>query len=446
VQYDAYHKFPAGRHSLETLRNIKDLPIQKDLLLLDIFSDLPSHESLFLAALFHDIGKNGNNHSVKGAKIATDILNRLNIEDSFIKDVKFLIENHLLLAETAARRDLNDEKIVVQCARRVGTVERLKMLYLLTWADSKATGPKAWNDWISNLVQELFFKIMHIFKNEELATPQASEKVSRTKSNVRRHMRKQIEKDELERTFDIMSPRYILNTSPFKIAEHLLLFKRYKEMQKENAHSTFVFSASEDEMKDCWEISILAKDRPGIFSDLAGVFALNNISIFSAEVYTWRDGTAVDIFKVTKPLDAVDPERTWKKVKDDLDRTFTGKLYLEYRLEKKAAPSIISKTSPPSHPARIVFDNESSDFFTLIEVFADDRVGLLYIITRCLFELRIDIRIAKIATKGDQIADIFYVRDLLGQKLEDPDQLNEIEKALLHQLKTFGRPRKEISV
>jgi [protein-PII] uridylyltransferase len=188
-------------------------------------------------------------------------------------------------------------------------------------------------------------------------------------------------------------------------------------------------------MKECWDISVIAKDRPGIFSDLAGVFALNNISIFSAEAYTWRDGTAVDIFKVTRPVDSFDPERTWKKVGDGLERTFTGKLHLEYRLKEKAAPSIISKSLPPSRPPRIEFDNESSDFFTLIEVFADDRVGLLYTITRCLFDLRLDIRIAKIATKGDQIADIFYVRDLLGQKLEDPDQLNEIEKALLHKLK-----------
>ena len=440
VQYDAYHKFPVGRHSLETLRNLKDLSLHQEFLLVDIFSDLTSHESLFLAALFHDIGKNGDNHAVAGAKITSNILKRLDMDDVVIQDVKFLVENHLLLAETATRRDLNDEKVVVQCARRVGSLERLKMLYLLTWADSKATGPKAWNEWTSNLVQELFFKIMHIFKNEELATPQASEKFEKTKSEVSRQMKGKIIESELEKIFDVMSPRYVLNTNPHKITEHLSLFKIYQDMNEKYPNSAFAFNAVEDELKNCWEISILAKDRPGIFSDLAGVFALNNISIFSAEAYTWRDGTAVDVFKVTSPLDAFDPHRTWKKVEEDLALTFDGKLYLGYRLEKKAAPSIISKNLPPSRPPKIAFDNESSDFFTLIEVFADDRVGLLHIITRCLFELRIDIRIAKIATKGDQVADVFYVRDLVGQKLEDQEHLNEIENALLYQIKTFGRP------
>jgi [protein-PII] uridylyltransferase len=101
------------------------------------------------------------------------------------EDVLFLVRHHLLLAETASRRDLNDEKIIVQCAATVGTVERLKMLYLLTWADGRATGPRAWNDWIENLVQELFFKILHVLERGELATPDASRKVRQTLRKVR---------------------------------------------------------------------------------------------------------------------------------------------------------------------------------------------------------------------------------------------------------------------
>jgi len=164
------------------------------------------------------------------------------------------------------------------------------------------------------------------------------------------------------------------------------------------------------------------------------VLALNNINILSARVYTWRDGTAVDIFKVTDPLDAINPGETWKRVVKDLKRTFMGKLSLGYRLEEKASPTVLTRAGKPSRPPQVRFDNETSDFFTLIEVFADDLVGLLYLITRTLFDLRLDIRIAKIATKGDQVADVFYVRDLEGQKIEDEAQLMEIERALLHRL------------
>jgi len=117
-----------------------------------------------------------------------------------------------------------------------------------------------------------------------------------------------------------------------------------------------------------------------------------------------------------------------------LKNAFTGKLSLEYRLSQKAAPCILSQRKTPSRPPKVMVNNESSDFFTLIEVFADDRVGLLYMITHTLFNLKLDIRIAKIATKADQIADVFYVRDLEGQKVEDNEQIEEIRQSLAYRL------------
>ena len=435
VQFDAYHTFPVGRHSLEAVRQLKDLPNEKEIILLDVFSDLPDPEPLFLAALFHDIGKTGKDHSRKGVDIARNILKRFGYEKDRAEKILFLIRHHLLLAETATRRDLNDEKVIVRCARTIRDVERLNMLYLLTWADSRATGPKAWNEWTANLVQELFFKILHILKRGELATPGASMKVGKTKARVRRETEDRISAEDLDKLFDVMSPRYLLNTSPGDIVCHLEMLTSFKEQL--NIHhqaSAFSVKAREYESEGCWELTFLAKDRPGLFSDLAGVLALNNINILSAQIYTWRDGIAVDIFKVTHPLDAINPDETWKRVKRDLENTFTGKLSLEYRLSQKAAPSILSDSGKPEHPPKVIVDNETSDFFTLIEVFADDRVGLLYLITRCLFDLRLDIRISKIATKADQVADVFYVRDLDGQKIEDKSQLLEIERALLHRL------------
>ena len=143
----------------------------------------------------------------------------------------------------------------------------------------------------------------------------------------------------------------------------------------------------------------------------------------------------MDVFQVTSPLDPLHPEETWERVKRDLRNVFSGKLSLDYRLEKKAVSTLLSTSQKPFHPPQVNVDNESSDFFTLIEVFAQDRVGLLYSVTHALFKLRLDIRIAKIATKADQVADVFYVRDLEGQKIEDEEQIQEIKSALLYQLK-----------
>lgn len=434
VQFDAYHIFPVGRHMLETVAFLKNLSNEKDFLLLGTFSDLPTHEPLYLAGLFHDIGKNGKDHSRRGVRITKTILERFHYSKSLSEDLLFLIEHHLLLAETATRRDLNDEKVIVQCARKIGRIDRLKALYLLTWADSKATGPRAWNNWTGNLIQELFFKVLHILERGELATPDSSQKVKRIRNRVRREMKNRIEKEEMNRLFDIMPPRYLLNTHPVAVVRHIDMVAKLKENLKSAQTSAFVLDIREDKQGGVWELCFISMDRPGLFSDIAGVLALHNINILSTHIYTWRDGTVVDIFSVTRPLDAYRLDETWQKVERDLEHTFSGRLSLSYRLSQKAAPSILSPKKPVS-PPEVTVDNKASDFFTIIEVFAPDRVGLLYLITRTLFDLRLDIRVAKTGVKGDQIADIFYVRDLEGQKLEDESQVGEIKNALLYQLK-----------
>ncbi len=436
VNFDAYHTFPVGRHLIETVRNLKGLNRKSDWLLLDMISEIDDPAPLLVAALFHDIGKDGKDHAVRGAGIVRGILERLGWSAEQVESVVFLVRWHLLLVETATRRDLNDEKVVVQTAEIVSDVGRLKMLYLLTWADAKATGPRAWNDWIENLVQELFFKILHVLEQGELAGPEASQKLVRTKTEVGRLMRGRMNLPELESFFDVMSPRYLLNCPPGDIAQHIEEAKRFRGVPENAGFDTVSLRVREDASNRCWDLDVLARDRPGLFCDIAGVLALNDINVLSANVYTWRDGTAVDLFKVGSPPDPLRAVEQWDRVRKQLSRTFTGKLALNYRLDRKAAPSILKETLKPAQDSepRVVVENNSSDFFTLIEVFAEDRVGLLYRITQTLFALRLDIRIAKIATKGDQIADVFYVRDLEGQKVVDPHQMKEIQKALYHSL------------
>ena len=430
VQFDAYHIYPVGRHSLEMLRYLKNLNHQKDILFLDIFSELQKPESLFMAGLFHDIGKTGKDHARKGEAITRKILSRFDYHKIRAEDVFFLVRYHLLLVETATRRDLNDEKAVVQCARIVGDVGRLKMLYLLAWADSMATGPTAWNDWTASLVNDLFFKILHILEKGELASQDASKRVEITMSKVRREMFQRKKNLDPGGFLDVMSPRYLLSSKPLEIVRDVEMVQGLKRQLNNHVPSPFCLDIRENELDECCGITFMANDRPGLFSDVAGVLALNNINILSADIYTWRDGTAVDIFKVMNSLDPIDSERVWHKVKEDLKRTFTGKLSLTYRLGQKGKPSILSNGKKPAKTPRVIVDNGSSVFFTIIEVFADDRVGLLYLLTRTLFDLRLDIRIAKIATKGDQIADVFYVRDLEGQKVEDKEHVKEIKDAL----------------
>jgi len=396
--------------------------------------DLPDPEPLFVAALFHDIGKTGKDHAAKGAALVRKILKRFGYDRKRMEDVCFLVHRHLLLAETASRRDLNDEKIVVQCAGTVGTMERLKMLYLLSWADGKATGPRAWNDWIANLVLELFFKILHILEKGELATPDASKRMKLSLQQVRSRSGDQLSTVDQEALFDGMPPNYLIETSPRAIVRHIALYKTLRDAGSKGLKSAFCLEAEAAPSSGTYEVTFLARDRAGLFSDVAGIMALNNINILSARIYTWRDGTAVDIFTVTPPLDPLHPEEIWERIKGDLAETFEGRLPLPERLQQKAEPSILFRMKSPGRQPQVHVDNEASDFFTLIEVFADDRIGLLYRITHALFTLGVDIRIAKIATKGDQVADVFYVLDLEGQKVMEQEKVEKIRDVLLKDL------------
>ncbi len=440
VQFDAYHIFPVGRHVLETVANLKSLPKEKDLFLFETFADIKNSEHLFLAGLFHDIGKSGKGHARRGAQIARAILERMGYPENWIEEIAFHITHHLLLAETATRRDLDDEKIIIHTARIIGDIDRLKALYLLTWADSKATGPRAWNEWAANLVQDLFFKTLHILESGELATPDSSQTISRLKARLRRRTAENISHVDFERLFDLMPTRYKLSTASADIIRHMEMVLRFKEEVSRGDAIPFILDVKEDKTGGFWQVSFVGRDRPGLFSDIAGVMALNSINILSSNIYTWRNGDAVDIFYVTKPLDRLHPHATWEKVESLLKGAFSGKISLAQRLAQKAEPSVLTEAGKPRHPPAVVIDNHSSDFFTIIEVFASDRIGLLYLITHTLFELELDIRIAKIGMKGDQTADVFYVRDLEGQKVEDEGRVNEIKNSLLYQLSGDKQP------
>jgi len=432
VQFDTYHIYPVGRHSLETVNRIKCVGAGKEILLSTVFSEIKDLEVLLLAALLHDIGKKHKDHARKGAAVCKRILKRLGLEKSRIEGTAFLVRNHLLMYETATRRDLGDEKVVVQCARKIGTADRLKSLYLLTWADAEATGPRAWNEWIANLVQELFFKVLHMIDQGELATPRASRSAAHKRKEVLSLVGDTMGREAVEQGFEVMSPRYLLNTSPPALAAHLSLAGKLKG--RGDAGSTFVLDIQEKEAAGCWELTLLTRDRPGLFSSIAGVLALNAINILTAEIYTWRDGTAVDVFMLEKPGPGRIPREVWDKVAGDLREVFENRLSPAENLRARQAPSILDPRGGPRRPPEVIVDSRTSDFFTVIEVFAHDRVGLLFEITRALTGMGLDIRIAKISTKADQAADTFYVRDMEGRRVEDPEKMLAIREGLMEWL------------
>jgi [protein-PII] uridylyltransferase len=283
-------------------------------------------------------------------------------------------------------------------------------------------------------VLELFFKVLHILERGELATPDASRRIRQSMQQVRRQIGDRLSPTDQETIFDVMPPNYLIETSPRAVGRHITLYGSLREAWTAGLEGAFCLEAQAEPSSGTYEVTFLAKDRAGLFSDVAGVMALNNINILSARIYTWRDGTAVDIFTVTPPLDPIRTDEIWERIKTDLAGTFQGGLRLSERLQQKAEPTLLSRRKTLPRQTRIHVDNQPSDFFTLIEVFTDDRIGLLYRITHTLFTLGIDIRIAKISTKADQVADVFYVLDLEGQKITEQEDVEKIRDVLLREL------------
>jgi [protein-PII] uridylyltransferase len=214
-----------------------------------------------------------------------------------------------------------------------------------------------------------------------------------------------------------------------EIKKHIEL---YNDLSADN--SQFIWEISHDTDANTRSVTICAQDRPGLISKIAGVFTLNNINILDVQVFTWRNNIALDIFKVTPPPDPILEDEKWIRTAGNLEAALTDKMDVAAALDKKVRLYRNGKTGLDKKPHQVTVDNASSSFFTIIEVFTYDFPGLLFSITDALYRCDLSIWVAKIATKADQVVDVFYVRDLNGQKVDLPDQVEKIKAAVMDRL------------
>jgi len=436
IQFDAYHLYPVDKHSFHVVRVLQRWKAKEEHadepLCGQIYEELAQPRLLHWAALLHDIGKGStaSDHARSGEILSKNILKRFGIKDKEIDMVADLIKEHLFLIKIATRRDVYDEETCIACARKIKDVEKLKMLYLLTVADSVSTGPNAWNDWTATLLRNLFLRVLKILENGELASEEAVGLVEEKKNRIRKDLLSSGRKDDPDRMIHVMSPRYLLYVPVADILDHLKLHDALKENE-------VVWNIKKNENSHTRTVTICAKDAPGLFSKIAGTFTLNGIDILNAQVFTWRDNTALDIFEVTPPPDSMFEKEKWDRAESHLKSVIKGCMDLAPALKEKTAAYGTGAPKIIESPIRINVNNESSSFFTIIEVFAYDYLGLLFDITDALFRLGLDVWISKIATKVDQVVDVFYVRDFDGQKVDFEEQEEKIKTALFQVIRKF---------
>ena len=367
-QRNAYHRFTVDRHLCEAAAEAARLT-----------SRVRRPDLLLVGAFLHDIGKGyPGDHSEGGVDLVDKIGPRMGFPPDDVAVLKGLVRHHLLLAETATRRDLSDEATISAVAAAVGDQTTLELLAALTEADSLATGPAAWGTWKAGLVTEL-----------------------------------------VERTAPVLAgqrPAAAPEPPPDGTVE---LIARAREGQP----GALVLDG------DGPLVTVVAPDRPGLFWRVAGTLALHGLDVVSARAWSSADGYAVERFRVQSVFGRT-PD--WPAVESDLNRVLAGRLSLEARLTDRAR-AYASRPRPPSAaPARVEvsIDNEASDSATVIEVRAPDRIGTLYRITKALAELELDVRLAKVASLGHEVVDAFYVVDQSGAKLTDEDHLREIQRGI----------------
>ncbi|MCF6265983.1 MAG: [protein-PII] uridylyltransferase [Desulfuromusa sp.] len=434
VQFDLYHIYTVDIHTLFAIKEMEKLwhgdYQHQHPMLTEVASNIEKRELLLLAILFHDIGKgSGKDHSVRGAEMIPTIARRLRLNREDSERLEFLVLNHLKMAHISQRRDLQDLKMISQFAALMGMSENLRMLYLLTFADIKAVGPDVWTEWKGSLLRELYEKAYDALEKNEFYHEKRSEKIRNRKRNIRKALLDDFSESRVNKVINSLNTRYLMSYRSREIIPHLrLALSRGKK--------TLAMQIEHNREAEYTELTLATIDSPGLFSQIAGVMAAHSINILGAQIHTRKNGTVLDILQVNSLIGGiVDKQQKWERVKSDLSEVLEGRTLVEDLFNKSQPPDYLkASTKQPQKRNKVEIDNEVSDRYTVIDIFATDKIGLLYEITRTLNELGLYIAVSKISTKVDQVADIFYVSDIFGQKITDIVKLEEIRTVMLDRL------------
>ena len=440
---DVYHIYTVDAHSLNGvyyLENTANFKINGELK--ETFEDLSAEDMLILnfSLLLHDIGKGYSaHHEAIGSKIAVKVAKRLGLSESVQNCIGFLILNHFLLPLTSERRDIHDPATIKSVAGMVKDARRLKLLFIVSICDSMAVSKTRFNSWRKMLLTELFDRTLSYLKNTEeyfKSDMYYIENATETAKNLKGKRGYNFLKDIKDLNGFITgfvnqfySPgKYLTRESSENILLHLKLFSKITPGHR------FNFVAKPHIGEDYYEIIICGEDKKTMFSDITGMLSYFDFNIMSADINTRKDGRFIDTFFVNHIYKKVDGDIDWHKLRNTFFNVFNGNISLEDMLKNKRKSESLYKKSGPRVSNSVEIYNNISGEFTVIEIQALDRKGLLYDIGRIFNVFDINIFASKITTQGNKAFDTFYVKNDQGGKIRNPLYIRKIKQAVINEI------------
>lgn len=429
MQFDMYHHYTVDEHTIRAiglLCRIEKGELAKDHpLATTLFAKIHSRAAIYVAVLMHDIAKGrGGDHSILGADIARRLCPRLGLSDEETELVSWLVRQHLIMSATAFKRDLADWKTIGDFVAVVQSLERLRQLTLLTIVDIRAVGPGVWNGWKRQLLGELYAAAEERLRLGHVQHHRA-ERIAAKKAAVAARLSDQGGDDAklVDRVGKQMGDAYWIAEPEDVIALNLAQLSAAKG-------EPLSITTTYDAARGATLVMVIAADHPGLFYRIAGGIHLAGGNIIDARIHTTRNGTAVDNFLVQDPLGRpFSEEGQFARLKTMIGDALANRVRLVPQLA--ARPLARTRAEAFDVRPRVEFDNDASNRFTVVEISARDRPALLNRLARALFEARLIVHSAHIATYGERAVDTFYVTDLFGGKVDVAARLKTVEKRLL---------------
>jgi len=428
-QQVVYHTYTVDIHSIflvEELRRLWRGKYEAALpRLTGLMQGVVDHEVLYLGCLLHDVGKGfGGDHSNKGVPRAKSCIDRLGLVGERADRVIFLVRYHLLMSHLAQSRDLSDPKLIFEFAQTCGDRLNLRNLYLLTFADIRASSVEAWTEWKGQLLEELFERTAELLESGGGDRREKAMELIEARVEVRRlgalnELKSLgIANGKIEGYFDVMPRRYFIAHTPRQIARHAKVVIRHAGGE--------TMETSFREMRGGFtEFVLCVRDQPGLYAEVAGVLTACHFDILGSHVYTSKAGFALEIYRLTTPPGGREERRfAWRELEEALRSVLLGgesaAEFVARRRPSRVTPSI-RRFAP-----LVQISNEESEFYTLVDVTANDRRGLLYDLTSVIARHGGSIYISKVGSVLDQVKDTFYIKDTRLKKFTDPKALEKL--------------------